>query len=55
MTGGQEQNCCACDGTGLTDKQQHTVELDANGKQVHATHDFTSSCSQCSGTGKVSG
>ncbi len=55
MSGGQERDCDACGGTGLTDKTQHTVDLDENGHQVHVQRSFVSSCTHCSGAGKVSG
>ncbi|WKU46633.1 hypothetical protein Q3V23_22680 [Streptomyces sp. VNUA116] len=55
MSGEQEQTCYACSGDGLTEKTQHSVELDEHGNQVSVTHSFISPCSQCSGTGKVSG
>lgn len=55
MSGGQEQMCNACDGAFVTDKEQHSVELDEYGHQVPVVRRFTSPCTQCHGTGKVSG
>ncbi|MFC4518192.1 hypothetical protein [Streptomyces ehimensis] len=53
MAGEQEQQCDACKGDGLTEKEQHSVELDENGNQVAVAHRFVSSCTHCGGSGKA--
>ncbi|MBO0657340.1 MULTISPECIES: hypothetical protein [Streptomyces] len=54
MSGGRERKCGACNGDAVTEKEQHSVELDENGNQVAVTHRFVSACSHCSGTGTES-
>ncbi|GAA2827138.1 hypothetical protein GCM10010441_59450 [Kitasatospora paracochleata] len=45
-----EQQCPACGGTGVTERTDHTMELDADGKQVPTVHRYTAQCSTCGGT-----
>lgn len=44
--------CQACEGTGLTEHEEHTVETDENGKQVPVVHRWTGSCNTCHGSGQ---
>jgi DnaJ-class molecular chaperone len=45
--------CSSCGGQRGTEKEQHTVELDANGNQVARVNRFWSPCNGCGGTGTV--
>ncbi|MEU9130725.1 hypothetical protein AB0D08_21930 [Kitasatospora sp. NPDC048540] len=45
----ESQLCTACHGAGGTEKVTHTVELDAEGDQVHRQDRHWSACSLCHG------
>ncbi len=47
------RNCTACGGARGTEKEQHTVDLDADGNQVHRVDRFWSPCTACGGVGTV--
>ncbi|WP_186767972.1 hypothetical protein [Streptomyces qinzhouensis] len=46
-----DQPCTACGGTGLTEHEQHTIELDENDRQKPVVHRWTGACNRCSGSG----
>ncbi|MFJ4584032.1 hypothetical protein [Streptomyces echinatus] len=46
-----EQPCGACNGSGLTEHTEHSVEVDKDGVQQHVTRSWTGACSQCHGSG----
>jgi RecJ-like exonuclease len=48
-----EQTCYRCGGAGVVEKQEYTVELDANGNQVPKHHSYLGPCDACGGSGKV--
>ncbi|MFF8961024.1 hypothetical protein [Streptomyces sp. NPDC014894] len=45
--------CGACDGTGLTEHQKHTVETAQDGAQTVVVTRWTGACSGCAGTGSL--
>ncbi|MFC9324064.1 hypothetical protein [Kitasatospora sp. NPDC057015] len=53
MTGPELRTCAACGGARGTEKTQHTVELDAEGRQVARVDTFWSACTACGGLGTV--
>ncbi|MEU5160971.1 hypothetical protein AB0G74_15370 [Streptomyces sp. NPDC020875] len=48
-----ERVCTACGGSGLTEHELHTIDLDENGHQNPVTHRWTGACSGCAGAGKI--
>lgn len=51
----EPQVCPACGGQRVTEKIEHTVELDANGNQVPKVNRYLSPCGRCGGAGVVTG
>ncbi|WP_354639416.1 hypothetical protein [Kitasatospora camelliae] len=47
----QPRPCPACGGQQGTEKTRHSVDLDADGRQVHRQHTYWSPCTTCGGTG----
>ncbi|MGW2228181.1 hypothetical protein [Streptomyces formicae] len=47
-----DEPCPACNGTGLTEHEEHTVELDENGNQKPVVHRWTGACNTCHGSGQ---
>ncbi|GAB2833426.1 hypothetical protein [Streptomyces daliensis] len=47
-----DDDCAACDGIGLTDHIEHTVETDPDGKQAPRERRWTGPCNTCRGSGK---
>jgi len=47
--------CPACGGTGLTEKEQHTHEVDSQGNLTPQINRFLSACNLCGGSKVVYG
>lgn len=47
------ETCPKCSGQGVTDREEHTVELDENGNPKPVVHHSTQQCDMCGGTGKA--
>lgn len=45
--------CSKCGGQGVTDREEHTVELDEHGNQVPVIRHSTQQCDMCGGTGEA--
>lgn len=43
--------CSACNGSGLTEHVEHSVETDENGNQKPVERRWTGSCNTCHGSG----
>ncbi len=50
-----ERICPACGGQRVTEKVEHGVETDPQGRQVPTQRRVTTACSLCGGAGVVSG
>ncbi|WP_394436219.1 hypothetical protein [Streptomyces sp. SGAir0957] len=47
-----DEPCKACSGRGVTEHEQHTVEIDKDGKQVPVVRRWTGPCDTCHGSGQ---
>lgn len=45
------QFCQACQGYGVTEHEEHTVETDTNGQQAPVVRRWTGPCTTCHGSG----
>lgn len=53
MAGAEIRTCTACGGLRGTEKTEHTLERDAEGRLTPQANHFWSPCSMCGGSGTV--
>lgn len=52
VSGDEQPKCQACQGYGVTEHEEHTVETDKDGNQIPVVRRWTGACSTCHGSGQ---
>lgn len=52
VSGDEQSKCQACQGYGVTEHEEHTVETDKDGNQTPVVRRWTGPCNTCHGSGQ---